>query len=331
VALGGPSIMPTLARRLAWIHGIYGVLYIAGLQNVIIEIPGSGGVGLFAQPTGAAFSVLAMLAYEPRMNRAILPILINLGVLAAVQVRAEWLGFVAAFAAWSVLAGKIRRFLVFTSIALVLIIVGLVFDIRIQGLSGRGGEISVAGVIGRAWSAINPDAAEKLVEGAADLGGTVDWRKRWWRGIWDSINHETETQFFIGHGYGFELTTLTDNVEENVRTPHNVFYYALAYGGWLGAGVFIFLHFALGVCLWKVYRMSGDAFGIAYWILNLALGLFGNSFETPFGAIPFYLTTGLILAPLFEPQAIAQPRPRTHPVAPHLYHGIPGASPLAGR
>ena len=103
-------------------------------------------------------------------------------------------------------------------------------------------------------------------------------------------------------------------MEEGVRTPHSVFFYALGYGGWIGAGIFLFLMFALMQCLWKVYKLTGNAFGLSYLMLNLALGLFGNSFETPFGAIPFYLVMGVVIAPLFQtvPQVgamLPQPAP----------------------
>ena len=302
VALSGQNIMPTLARRLGWIHGIYGVVYVAGLHNVYLPIPGTGGVNLFAQPNGSAFAVLALLQYEPKLARAWFPILLNLAVMGAVQVRAEWLGFMAGFALWSVLAGRVRQLLLAGVAVLTLIVVGLIFDIRVEGISGRGGEISVQGIVGRALAPIDPSLAGKYVDNAEDLGGTVDWRTRWWTAIWASINHGSDVEFFFGHGYGFELTSLVDGVEHDVRTPHSVFFYALGYGGWIGAFIFIFLQFALAGCLWKTYRFTGDPFGLAFWVLNLSLGMFGNTFETPFGAIPFYLVMGVSIAPLLMQQ-----------------------------
>jgi hypothetical protein len=314
-AMGGEHLMPRLTRRLAWIHGLYGVAYVGGLHSLYYPVPGSD-VNIFAQPTASAFCVLALLQYEPKLSRAWFPILLNLAIMGAVQVRAEWLGFIAAFALWSVLAGKVRRLLLASVAVLTLIVIGLIFDVRLPGLSGRGGEISVQGIVGRALAPIDPYYAEKYVEGAADLGGTVDWRTRWWKSIWSSVNEEGEIEFFFGHGYGFEMTSLAINVEEGVRTPHSVFFYALGYGGWLGALVFIFFQTAIAAALWKVYRLTGDAFGLAFWVLNLALGLFGNSFETPFGAIPFYLVTGIVLAPLFQLHYLPWTRTQQRPAVP---------------
>ena len=81
-AMGGSEpFMALLVRRLAWIHGIYGIAYIAGLHNLRLEIPGSGGVSIWAQPTASAFAVLGLLAYEPKVTRASrFPILLNLMV-----------------------------------------------------------------------------------------------------------------------------------------------------------------------------------------------------------------------------------------------------------
>src|SRR5205085_423908 len=88
VAQRNSTLMPTLARWLGWIHGIYGVCYVGGLHNLEgWSIPGSEHVPFFSQPDSSAFSILALLAYEPRLGRAIIPILLNLAVMGAVQVR----------------------------------------------------------------------------------------------------------------------------------------------------------------------------------------------------------------------------------------------------
>ena len=50
--------------------------------------------------------------------------------------------------------------------------------------------------------------------------------------------------------------------------------------------------------LWRAYRSTGELFGVLLWIMGLAAGLFGNFYETPYNAIPYYLLLGLCLAPV---------------------------------
>jgi hypothetical protein len=49
--------------------------------------------------------------------------------------------------------------------------------------------------------------------------------------------------------------------------------------------------------LWRVYRVTGQAFGLASWSATLFAAFFGNVLETPSGAIPLYLIIGLLVAP----------------------------------
>jgi O-antigen ligase len=169
-----------------------------------------------------------------------------------------------------------------------------------QGVSGRGGEISVQGVVGRMLSPFDPALASKYVDDAESLGGTAEWRQKWWREIWNSINHTDSTHFFFGHGYGYPIADLSGYVEEGVRTPHNIFFYSLAYGGWCGAAIFAFFQLTVIYALYRSFKMTGQAFGVGIWIVNITMALLGNSLETPFGAIPFYLLVGVALRPLFE-------------------------------
>jgi hypothetical protein len=49
--------------------------------------------------------------------------------------------------------------------------------------------------------------------------------------------------------------------------------------------------------LWRAYRLTGQAFGLAIWVVTLIEAFFGNVMETPAGAIPLYLTIGMIVGP----------------------------------
>jgi hypothetical protein len=85
--------------------------------------------------------------------------------------------------------------------------------------------------------------------------------------------------------------------EADLRTPHDVFYYALGYSGWIGVLIFFSLQTGCAVLLWRVYRVTGQAWGLAVWAAGLTTAFFGNFMETPAGAIPFYLTMGLFVGP----------------------------------
>jgi hypothetical protein len=49
--------------------------------------------------------------------------------------------------------------------------------------------------------------------------------------------------------------------------------------------------------MWRAYRLTGQSFGIAAWAFALLGAFFGNVLETPAGAVPFYLTLGLVIGP----------------------------------
>jgi hypothetical protein len=101
----------------------------------------------------------------------------------------------------------------------------------------------------------------------------------------------------IGLGYGFALGDLVPYLQGSaIRTPHNVFFYALAYGGWLGVAVFFGVQAALAHILLRAYQLTRQPFGLCYWIMTLTGAFFSNCLETPFGAIPFYLILGLAAA-----------------------------------
>ena len=80
---------------------------------------------------------------------------------------------------------------------------------------------------------------------------------------------------------------------DDLRTPHSVFYFALGYTGWIGVVLFFGFQAAIGFTLFRAWRFSGDAFGFSIWVSSIASALFENTYETPFGAIPQYLILGM--------------------------------------
>ena len=163
------------------------------------------------------------------------------------------------------------------------------------------------------WLAMSPAPTT-----SASISGTITWRQNWWKAIWQN-SQENYTNLLIGPGYGFLLRNLVSYLKEvgELRTPHNVFYYALGYSGWIGVSIFFALQTACGFLLWRAYTVTGQAWGIAVWASGLVAAFFGNVMETPSGAIPFYLTIGLVVGPalaaLKVPARQGVPRPASVP------------------
>jgi hypothetical protein len=323
-----PGRIGRILRALAWVNGIYGALYLTVLERWIPL--GQNTWTWFGQPAGAAISLLGILCFPhpPGAERGfwtwlLPPLALNVFVLLGVQVRAEWLGFAAAVFLWGLLAGRLGRLVQFAALGLLLLIAAYVTDLRIEARNTHAGEISVANVIGRGISAISPQWAEQLTDSGRSYASTVSWRTGWWRALWQVV-HSRWDWTLLGPGYGYPIWEHhPEGLLERIRTPHNVFMYALAYTGWIGLLLFVVWQGVLGWLLWRACWRSGtnasaEPFGICLWGLTLCWATFDNFFETPFGAIPFYLLCGLALAPILSggdgrgplPQPSAMPEVR---------------------
>jgi len=292
-----PELLRKVIRLVAWSNGIYGLLFIAVLNRIPVAVPGTADVPLFGQPAGSAIAVLGLICVEPKLSRVWHLLLINLLVMLGLQVRAEFLGFFLGVLVWSLLTRRFDRVLAGFAVVAALLAVGLIADFRMPAPGTRGGQISTRDIIGRVVAPADPELAAEYAENAKSLAGTATWRLNWWQKIWDDVHRDTGTAI-LGEGYGFPLADLVGYRERDLRTPHSVFFYALGYGGWLGVLAFFTLQAALGRGLWHAWRISGLTFGPVLWVTFCSGACFGNAFETPFGAIPFYLLTGLAAAPL---------------------------------
>jgi hypothetical protein len=293
-----PHLLPKLVRQLAWIAGVYGLIFIAVLSDLPIMIPGSGGTPIFGQPNGSALIILALLSFEKDLFRVSHLLIMNLFILFGMQVRAEFLMLVVGLCVWGVLTRNLGRLATGVAAVVFLFAIGFVTDVRVPAPAGRGGEISARYILGRSLSIYDVELAAQYAPSAKTHAGTYQWRTRWWKAIWATI-HENPVTVAIGEGYGYPLTRLVTYINDPaLRTPHNIFYYCLAYQGWLGVGLFVLLQVSLGACQWRVYKETGQPYGFVLWTMVLAGACFSNSYETPFGAIPFYLLCGLTLAPL---------------------------------
>ena len=196
-------------------------------------------------------------------------------------------------------------------------------DFSVPAPAGRGGVVSSREIVGRALAAVDPEKAREYTPRSADYAGTVTWRTRWWKAIWDSV-HEDAATTAIGHGYGFPLTNLVAYLrsEEELRTPHSVFYYTLGYTGWIGVAVFAALQAGLAIVMWRVYCATGQPFGLVFWLMALIGAMFGAVFETPMGAIPHYLMLGMAAASLVSPAVFEVDAESAREWRPRLFRGI---------
>jgi hypothetical protein len=193
-----------------------------------------------------------------------------------------------------------RVFTVLGTITVVLLFAALI-DLKLPPIPGRGGELSARGTIARMAGSISPELAEAAADNRGDAAfyyGTVYWRKRWWAAIREEISKDPRTIIF-GFGYGYPLAKLADQgtMAQGTRSPHSIFYFTLAYSGAVGVGIFFWLEFCIFRLLYRVYRVTGQIYGLAYFAYQFSGAFFGNSLETPAGVI-FYTTLGLCVGPM---------------------------------
>jgi hypothetical protein len=301
-----PRLLRIVVTRLAWLNAIYGVLFILFLSRLPIYIPGNQGdaAGLFGQPWGAALSILGLLCYETNLERVAIPLALNAFVLLGMQVRAEWIGFMAGIAVYAVLRKQIKRVVVGMGVIILLLVVGYIANITLPGSGSRaGGVISTREIAARAVAPFAPGVASEWTGNAKSYEATAEWRTNWWKAIWASIHQDAE-HAAIGHGYGYPIVDLVPYLKGRywLRTPHSVFFYALAYGGWLHVILFCFLEVSMAALLWRSYLLTNQPYGLIVWAAVNSWVLFDSAFESPFRAIPFFLLTGIAMAPALKTQ-----------------------------
>ena len=296
-----PALLRTLAVRLSWLNGLYGVAYIAFLSRIPLFIPGQQGdaATVFGQPWGAALSLLALLCFEKNLERVAIPIALNTFVMLGMQVRAEWTGFLVGLAFYAFMTKRFQRVAVGLGVVAILLAIGYIADVRLPGaLSRAGGVISTREIVARAIAPLNPAVASNMTGNAKTYEQTAEWRTNWWKAIWASVHRDAVTAA-IGHGYGYPIVDLVPYLKGRywLRTPHSIFFYTLGYGGWLHVLFLVLLESAMVRLLWRSFQITGQPYGLVAWAVVTAWIFFDSAFESPFRAIPFFLLTGIAMAP----------------------------------
>jgi hypothetical protein len=301
IGLQYPGSLRKLVRAIALVSGIYSLIWMLLLKDLMIYLPGSH-VALFGVPSGGAVAILGLLCFE-RDLRVVWPVLaLNIMVTLALQARASWLGVAVGMLVWGLLTGRLGRILGMGLVALA--VIGMIELSGLQlGVGGRA--ISMAEVLGRVVAPIDLELAKELTPNATKHASTAEWRELWWERIWISVHSAPMLEAF-GHGYGFDLFGLAPESvrggqeEWDVRTPHSVFYYALGYTGWIGVILFAGFQFTILRLAWRAYRLSGQTAAVVFWAMGIAMACFEAGFETPYKAIPFYLLVGMAMEPALQ-------------------------------
>lgn len=306
IGLRSPLFLYNLIKILAWTHAIYGLLWLLVLRSLAVQIPGSD-IALFGLPAGGAVAILGLLCLERNLRAHWLVLALNILVTLAMQARATWLGLALGVLVWGLLTGRFGRVILVGMAGL--LVLGLIelggVQIRLSSSSGSGATLS-RDVLGIVIAPIDPKLAYKISPRAAIKTETAEWRQKWWDQIWLSVHSKPLLEAF-GHGYGFDLWGLAPEKvragqAEDIRTPHNIFYFALGYTGWVGVALFGFLQLATVRLLWRSFRLTRQPVGLVWWAMGMSMAFVEVSFDTPYKAIPFYLLMGLSIAPGLQSQ-----------------------------
>ncbi len=318
-----PHLLVKLLYIVAFINAFYGLAFVGFLSNSTIEIPNSPKVLLFGQPGGAVFSLLGLIILGRKDAYSTMLILLNAIVILGTQVRGDWAAFATGLVLWGALTRNLGKVFQGVAAILLMLVIGLVTDLKLPAVAGRGGETSARAMIGRGLAGIDKDLAKEFHSDVEFYNGTLSWRKNWWIAIWAAVHQDFETTM-LGLGYGYPLATLVNYIGTEIvatRTPHNIFYYALGYSGWIGVILFVWFQVTLGFAVLQTYLKTGFSFGIALYTGTLVNASWGNLLENPFGAIPFYVLMGMSIAQIMiqkdrekaeeleEPEAYAAEQP----------------------
>ncbi|HKT46789.1 MAG TPA: O-antigen ligase family protein [Candidatus Acidoferrales bacterium] len=303
-----PQALPKLLRGFAWFNGIYGISYLLYLNRIEWFVPGVSTdispVPVFAQPIYSFIALLGIVAYEKKLWRSWHLLAMNAFVMLGMQVRTEWFAFALGVATWFIVTRQGKRLFQTAGIFAAVFALMYITNLSLPGPEGRGGgEISVRQLTERALSPFQADVSDmKAAEGigAETQESTFVWRTVWWLMIWDTVHSRRSTEIW-GFGYGYPLGDLVPYLSgEFIRTPHNEFFYALGYTGWIGVVLFFVFQSELARLLWHVNRSTHDPMGLPFWVTMMAYGMFFPLGETPYGAIPFYLIAGWAMAPILS-------------------------------
>ena len=300
-----PDLVRKYVRFVAWYTVLYSPLFLIFFRKLHISLSGilpGSGLDLLSNPGTGSPTLMGLLSYEPHLAHFWLPILVLSCWTIANQERSDWLAFIVCLSIWGVLSRKMNRVFSIAGAVILVLLIAFLIDLKLPAIPGRGGELSARETVARMAGAISPQLAESVGGGAANAHfyyGTVYWREHWWSNIRTEVTRST-TREMVGLGYGYPLGKLAsaDVEKSGVRSPHNIFYFTLAYSGAIGVAIFFWLEINVLLLLWRAYKATGEVYGLMYFIYGMIESFFGNSLETPQFAIFLYIMVGLFVGPM---------------------------------
>lgn len=281
----------------------YGVLLLAYPFLQDYELPWNSAVPLFAGPpipSVVPVSILALWPYlrdwkwkYPALILAMVPILVSPG-------RGALLGLALGLCCIAMIS--VQRVMVVSLVMGGLFLLATLIGPMFPAMAGRSAQnLDPIFGIARVVSTYDEVKAIRMLRdaGYADSADdmeissqTAEWRKKLWRDALHSLN--TPALQLLGHGHGADLTIYTPGGED-VRTPHNFVVFAVFYTGAVGLAFF-----GLMICVICYYGLAIPDRNFKALLFSIIgsvclMALVGNMFETPFGAIPFYLLAGVLL------------------------------------
>jgi hypothetical protein len=266
------------------------------------NLPWASNVPIIGGPTNASLTLLSAMALAERVTPKFVIGALLAGFAVLVGARSEIIG--AVVGVLLILCTRWRtnkRALLFVG-ATGLLYAGtaLMAPYLAPDVGGRAGALTPTRVLARLISMVNKDLAYTIATTSGEdplyletEAGTADWRRMFWNRTIDSLDSQGE--WMIGHGYGFSLGTLMPENALALRTPHNFGVFLLGYTGITGLFLYSLLALAFTVQVARCPPSRTKIAVVAAGVATIIAALSENYLETPFAAIPTYLTLGMLL------------------------------------
>jgi hypothetical protein len=307
IGVAGSLSTSYVMRHLTTLNILMGV---AGIVSVWVPsdlyLPWTSNVSVVGKPAVPCFTLLLAIALIDRISLR-LAISVTMAEFALLMVaRSAILGGLAGgiVLLWTRRGERKRAFLFLAVSAILYAGISATIPWVVPDVGGRIGALSPSRIASRVVAIFDSDLAHEIAvySGEDPLyldaeAGTAQWRRKFWDAAINSL--ESPGDWIAGHGYGFSLGGLLSvawgGYGNAVRTPHNFVVFLLGYTGIVGLFLYGLIVFAFGMQLrqCRPSRLKNGIIASAVGIMIMAFS--GNLFESPFGAVPTYLTMGILL------------------------------------
>ena len=276
IGLQAPEYLPKMIRVIAWVNGIYGLLYIVALRHVEITMP-----GFVARTCRSSrrrpvrwWSSSDCCASSAISGRSGSSWLLNIVVTLAWQVRSEWSGLASAILTWGLLTGRLGRVVAMGMAGLAVLGMIELADIR---LAGRTGEVSLSETLARVIAPINLELAKELSPKAKCHAGTAEWREQWWEQIWRSVHSNADAGSVRAWLRLSPVSLAPEEVGGARQRPseHRIASSTTPSARRDGSAspCSALLQFAIFRLLLRSYRLTGQPAGLVWWVMGMVMVL----------------------------------------------------------